>query len=68
MGFRRRLNPLSDLLILACVFLFARFTYGKSNATKAAAITPVNHDLYHTRYSFASLSTFFLKESSVCVI
>ncbi|KAL8524347.1 hypothetical protein ACS0TY_014071 [Phlomoides rotata] len=48
MGFRRRPNPVSDLLIFASVFLFARFTYAKSNGTKAVAITPVNHDLYHT--------------------
>ncbi|KAK6131377.1 hypothetical protein DH2020_034862 [Rehmannia glutinosa] len=51
MGFRRRLNPLSNLLIFASVVLFANrfsFAYGKSNETQALAITPINHDLYHT--------------------
>ncbi|KAK6131454.1 hypothetical protein DH2020_034795 [Rehmannia glutinosa] len=53
MGFRRRLNPLSNLLIFASVVLFANrfsFAYGKSNETQALAITPINHDLYHTSH------------------
>ncbi|KAL6524937.1 hypothetical protein OROMI_030530 [Orobanche minor] len=51
MGFRRRLNPLSSLLIFASVVFFAyrfSFAHGKSNDTGTPAITPINHDLYHT--------------------
>lgn len=67
MGFRRSLNPLANLLIWACLVVFAdRFTFahGKSNGTRAADITPINHDLYHTRCVFAFI---ILKETD-CVI
>ncbi|KAL6506613.1 hypothetical protein OROHE_022445 [Orobanche hederae] len=51
MGFRRRLNTLPSLLIFASVVFFAyrfSFAHGKSNDTGTPAITPINHDLYHT--------------------
>ncbi|KAG8378075.1 hypothetical protein BUALT_Bualt08G0100300 [Buddleja alternifolia] len=51
MGFRRRMNPQSNLLIFVSVFVFVSnffFTYGKSNGTEPVVITPINHDLYHT--------------------
>lgn len=51
MGFRRRMNHLSNLLILACLLRFSDhfpFAYGKSNGTQDP-VTPINHDLYHTR-------------------
>ncbi|KAL0438275.1 UNVERIFIED_CONTAM: hypothetical protein Slati_2310500 [Sesamum latifolium] len=53
MGLRRRLNRLSNLLIFASFLLFAnRFTltYGESNGTQLLDVTPINHDLYHTRF------------------
>ncbi|KAL6492971.1 hypothetical protein OROGR_032730 [Orobanche gracilis] len=51
MEFRRRMNPLSHLLIFASIFFLAyrfSFAYGKSNDTGTPARTPINHDLYHT--------------------
>ncbi|CAA0812485.1 Zn-dependent exopeptidases superfamily protein [Striga hermonthica] len=47
MGF----NPFPNLLVLLSVVVFAdRFSsaYGRSNDTKTPAITPIDHDLYHT--------------------
>ncbi|GER26152.1 carboxypeptidase B2 [Striga asiatica] len=47
MGF----NPFPNLLILLSVVVFADHfssAYGRSNNTKTPAITPINHDLYHT--------------------
>ncbi|KAL0326014.1 UNVERIFIED_CONTAM: hypothetical protein Sradi_5170700 [Sesamum radiatum] len=52
MGLRRRLNRLSNLLIFASFLLFANhftLTYGESNDTLHLDVTPINHDLYHTR-------------------
>ncbi|GER34449.1 Zn-dependent exopeptidases superfamily protein [Striga asiatica] len=47
MGF----NPFPNILVLASVVLLAdRFSsaYGKLNDTKNLAVTPINHNLYHT--------------------